>query len=168
MNYVETKVKEARMVAVKAHSGQYYDDIFPYEKHLDDVDNVLTSHGIIAAKLRQAAFLHDVIEDCDVSYNDIKNYFGLEVAEIVYRVTDELGRNRKERKAKTLPKIAESKDAVIIKLADRIANIQHGGKVDMYKKEYEEFRAVLYQHDRLSEPLWETLDGLMDYVPATA
>jgi len=163
MNYMDTKVKEARMVAVKAHSGQYYDDIFPYEKHLDDVVEVLKSHNIVSPSLLKAAYLHDVIEDCNVSYNDIKDYFGEDVAEIVYCVTDELGRNRKERKAKTLPKIASNADAVIVKLADRIANINHGGKVGMYAKEYSDFRDVLKQPDTLAEPLWDELDRIMNY-----
>lgn len=163
MNYVDTKVKEARMVAVKAHSGQYYDNIFPYEKHLDDVVAVLKSHGIVSPKLLKSAYMHDTIEDCNVSYNDIRTYFGEDVAEIVYCVTDEIGRNRKERKLKTLPKTASNKDAVIIKVADRIANINHGGKLEMYAKEYFEFRNILKQSDRMAEPLWDTLDGLMDY-----
>ena len=162
-NYIDTKVKEARMVAVKAHAGQYYDTIFPYEKHLDDVIDVLTEHDIVSPKLLKAAYLHDIVEDCDVSYNKIKDYFGEDVAEIVYCVTDELGRNRKERKAKTLPKIASNPDAVIVKLADRIANIQHGGKVDMYQKEYLNFRDTLKQPDQLAQPLWDTLDRLMEY-----
>jgi hypothetical protein len=35
MTYTEKTYKEAKMVGVKAHSNQSYDEIFPYEKHLD-------------------------------------------------------------------------------------------------------------------------------------
>jgi hypothetical protein len=44
---------------------------------------------------------------------------------------------------KTLPKTASNPDAIIVKLADRIANIEHGGKVEMYAKEYDEFKGAL-------------------------
>ncbi len=43
-------------------------------------------------------------------------------------MTDELGRNRKERKEKTLPKIAALYDAIVVKLADRIANMRNSTK----------------------------------------
>jgi (p)ppGpp synthase/HD superfamily hydrolase len=62
---------------------------------------------------------------------------------------------------KTLPKTASNPDAVIIKLADRIANIEHGGKIEMYAKEYEDFRRNLYQSDRVAAPLWEHLEKLL-------
>ena len=166
MKYTEKLVKEARMVAVKAHAPQSYDDMFPYEKHLDDVIDVLNRFvtGISrpkAYKLLIAGYLHDVIEDGALSYNKIMKYFGEEVAEIVFCVTDELGRNRKERKAKTYPKIAQNQDAVIIKLADRIANIEHGGKIDMYAEEYFDFKFALYTKSEVAEPLWEHLESLL-------
>jgi (p)ppGpp synthase/HD superfamily hydrolase len=159
MKYTEKIYEEARMVAVKAHQGQNYDEMFPYEKHLDDVVNVLKEHGY-SGKYIVAGYLHDVIEDGTVSYNDIKGYFGLEVAEMVYCVTDELGRNRKERKAKTLPKTKSNPDAIIVKLADRIANIEHGGKIGMYAKEYRDFREALYV-EGVGESLWSHLEDIL-------
>lgn len=45
MRYTEKTYKEARMVAVIAHSNQRYDEIFPYEKHLDDVVDTLKRFG---------------------------------------------------------------------------------------------------------------------------
>lgn len=81
---------------------------------------------------------------------------------MVYCVTDELGRNRKEKKEKTLPKTASNPDAIILKLADRIANIEHGGKVDMYRKEYQEFKGALFLNTpNDGKSMWEYLDKLM-------
>jgi (p)ppGpp synthase/HD superfamily hydrolase len=161
MNYTDKTYKEARMVAVKAHSNQSYDEIFPYEKHLDDVVDVLKRFGF-SGKFIVAGYLHDSIEDDGISYNDIKKHFNTEVAEMVYCVTDELGRNRKEKKEKTLPKTASNPDAIILKLADRIANIEHGGKIDMYAKEYQEFKGALYLNTPASgRPMWEHLDKLL-------
>ena len=62
---------------------------------------------------------------------------------------------------KTLPKTASNPDAVIIKLADRIANIEHGGKIDMYAKEYGAFKSHLYQADKVAAPLWDHLESLL-------
>ena len=161
MNYTDKTYKEARMVAVKAHSNQSYDEIFPYEKHLDDVVDVLKRFGF-SGKFIVAGYLHDAIEDDGISYNDINRHFNKEVAEMVYCVTDELGRNRKEKKEKTLPKTAGNPDAIILKLADRIANIEHGGKIDMYGKEYQEFKGTLYLNTPAhGRPMWEYLDKLL-------
>jgi guanosine-3',5'-bis(diphosphate) 3'-pyrophosphohydrolase len=155
-------VREARLVAIKAHGNQDYDGIFPYEKHLEDVIDVLKRFHVTDPKYLCAAYLHDVLEDGAVSYTKIKRYFGEDVAEMVYCVTDEMGRNRKEKKKKTLPKTGENPDAVIIKLADRIANIEMGGKIDMYAKEYDEFRSHLYQADKIAKPLWDHLDKIFE------
>jgi (p)ppGpp synthase/HD superfamily hydrolase len=160
-SYTEKTYKEARMVAVKAHSNQSYDEIFPYEKHLDDVVDVLKRFGF-SGKFIVAGFLHDSIEDDGISYNDIRKHFGIEVAEMVYCVTDELGRNRREKKEKTLPKTASNPSAIILKLADRIANIEHGGKIDMYNKEYQEFKGALYLNTpEDGKKMWEHLDSLL-------
>ena len=161
MKYLPNVYREARMVAVKAHSNQSYDEIFPYEKHLDDVVEVLEKFGF-SGKYIVAGYLHDSIEDDGISYNDIKKHFGVEVAEMVYCVTDEIGRNRKEKKEKTLPKTASNPDAIILKLADRIANIQHGGKIDMYLKEYQEFKGALYLNTpQDGKAMWDHLDTLL-------
>lgn len=163
MILTDKHVSEARLVAIKCHGNQDYDGIFPYEKHLDDVVGVLKRNGISQRKYICAAYLHDSIEDGAISYSKIKLHFGEEVAEIVFCVTDEVGRNREEKKLKTLPKTASNPDAVIVKLADRIANIEHGGKIGMYAEEYNDFRRVLYQSDRLAILLWDYLDGLMNF-----
>lgn len=161
MIYTEKTYKEARMVAVKAHSNQSYDEIFPYEKHIDDVVDVLKRFGF-SGKYIVGGYLHDAIEDDGISFNDIKKHFGVEVAEMVYCVTDELGRNRKEKKAKTLPKTASNSDAIILKLGDRIANIEHGGKIDMYAEEYGEFKGALFLNTPVdAKPMWFHLDVLL-------
>jgi len=149
------------MVAVKAHSNQSYDDVYPYEKHLDDVVDVLKKFGY-SGKYIVSGFLHDILEDTGFSYNDLKKHFGVEIAEIVYCVTDELGRNRVERKEKTLPKTAGNPDAIILKLADRIANIEHGGKIDMYAKEYSQFKGVLFLNTPAdAKEMWNYLEKLL-------
>ena len=159
--FTDKHVREARMVSNQAHGNQTYDEIYPYKKHLDDVVDVLRRFGY-GGKYLVAGYLHDIIEDTSLSYNKVKRTYGLEVAEMVYCVTDELGRDREEKKAKTLPKTASNPDAIIIKLADRIANIEHGGKVDMYAKEFGQFKGMLELNTpKGAEPMWTHLEKLL-------
>ena len=163
-----TLVKEAAYLAISSHGNQTYDG-YPYYYHLEEVVDILKEFGFTEDKYIIAGYLHDVLEDTAVSYNDIKNKFGEEVAEIVFAVTDELGRNRKERKKKTYPKIAVNKDAIIIKLADRLANMRNSLKKghrmnEMYREEYTQFRSALQEvyHDDIElDDLWIALDELM-------
>jgi hypothetical protein len=132
------------MYAELAHAGQTYNEEVPYSAHLQMVVDVLARFELASPMVVTAAWLHDCIEDTNRSYNDIKKRFGKEVAELVYAVTSELGRNRTERNEKTYPKIRGNQLATALKLADRIANVEYGqangGKGDMYAREFPEFR----------------------------
>jgi|AntAceMinimDraft_12_1070368.scaffolds.fasta_scaffold37445_3 (p)ppGpp synthase/HD superfamily hydrolase len=109
------------MAAEKAHSGQSY-DIYPYTYHLKQVVKIANDFGY-DQRVLVASGLHDVLEDTELSYKDIKKAFGEGLTEIVSAVTDELGRNRKERKQKTYPKIIANSKATVVKVCDRIANV---------------------------------------------
>jgi len=109
----------------------------------------------------EAAWLHDVVEDTDTKLKEVEEMFGTEVSKLVSAVTNEPGPNRKTRAALTYPKIRETTGAVALKLADRIANVEAGGKlVDMYKKEYEDFKRALYTTGQY-EGMWKHLDSLL-------
>ena len=159
------KLERALLVAEKAHANQHY-DIYPYMFHIKQVVGVAKELGYDESVLVSCA-LHDVMEDGDLSYNDIKKGFGEEVAEIVYAVTDELGRNRKERKEKTYLKIKANIKATVVKICDRIANVSHSKEYnkrlfDMYYREHADFaKELLNSHpdvtkafDKLNE-LWK-------------
>ena len=90
--------------------------------------------------------------------------FGLRIADWVYNVTNELGKNRKERAEKTYPKIATCEFSTFIKLCDRLANTKHnstkgGTLMGMYRTEYTHFRAVL-KKTGMFEQMWAELDAL--------
>lgn len=156
--------------AYEKHADQLYgkgNSAVPYSYHLEAVYDVLIRFGFTDADLLACAYLHDVMEDADASYNDLVKEFNVRIAEAVYAVTDEKGRNRKERKAKTYPGIRKNPDAIIIKLADRIANLEHGienkdSLFSMYKKEHDDFRKALYTPGTSAEVLWQHLDNLFD------
>lgn len=143
--------------------GQLY-GLLPYTHHLQDVERTLVRFGEIRPELLVAAWLHDIVEDTDVKLRDIEENFGEEVARLVAAVTSEEGPNRKVRNALTYPKIREAgPDAIRLKLADRISNIENGGgSVKMYIREYPDFRLNLFrQDDRLNEVMWNVLDHII-------
>ncbi len=155
---------KAKQYAEIAHAGKIYADGVPYTVHLQMVVDVLARFGQTDPVMVSAAWLHDSIEDCGVSYNDINKRFGEEVAETVYAVTSELGRNRKERNNKTYPKIRGNFKATQLKLADRIANVEYGmatgGKNDMYAKEFAGFQLGL-RMGMEHQVMWEYLERLL-------
>lgn len=104
-----------------------------------------------------ACLCHDILEDTGLSYNDIKDVIGRPAADIVFLLTDEPGKTRAERHLRTYPKIASCRLATFVKLCDRLANRQEGGKADMYDREYQAFRDVFYIPEEYSS-LWDALD----------
>jgi len=157
-----TYLENVRNYVTDKHSNQTYDDQ-PYVVHLENVVTVIKRYTN-DENLIVAAYLHDILEDTATSYSDIKKQFGYVVAEIVFAVTDELGRNRKDRHEKTYPKIKGSVGAMAVKLADRIANVQYGIKtkslmVLMYEKEHQDFYYNLHQnYYNFIDQMWNELD----------
>lgn len=144
-----TPIHQAMAFAIVAHGDQKYGHE-PYFRHLVWVDKVLCQHGYENdIPLRQAAYLHDVLEDTKTTADELQHAFGTEVVDLVFAVTNEPGENRKARHAATYPKIAAAGErAVTLKLADRIANVEacHAGAgkqkpnlLDMYRREHEGF-----------------------------
>lgn len=148
---------------------QLYQNL-PYTHHLQAVADEVVRYVPDNDDLEVAAWLHDVVEDCPgVKVKTIEEHFGATVAMLVNAVTNEEGPNRRTRHALTYPKIRGTPDAVILKLADRLANVKAGGSlVHMYRKEHEEFKHAL-QGAVVSKPeyanhvalMWQELDELL-------
>ena len=117
-----------------------------------------------------ACWGHDLIEDTRVSYNDVKDHLGQEAADIIYALTNEKGKNRKERaNDKYYEGIRNTKGAVFVKLCDRIANVQYskmtGSRMfEMYKKENESFELMIgrYTANQDLEPMFQYLINLFN------
>jgi (p)ppGpp synthase/HD superfamily hydrolase len=114
--------------------------------------------------MKAAGWLHDTIEDTDTEYADLVEVFYEDIAELVYCVSNEEGKNRKERAAKTYPKIRSNSGAVALKLADRITNVENciltdNSKLAMYRKEYPDFKKALYREGEYAL-MWKWLDFL--------
>lgn len=161
-------VMKAREFAIRAHNKQRYGDL-PYVYHLDQVYAVLSRFEYWDEMLLAAAYLHDVVEDTSVRIIDIDCEFGIRVGSLVLAVTDMPGATRNEQKASTYPMIKASGEfAIVLKLADRIANMEASGnsrdtRREMYRKEYPEFREALFGTE--AQAMWTYLDGLMGWRP---
>ena len=162
------RLRKAKEFALKAHGQQMYGDK-PYVVHLEHVHEVLKRyrHTNPDVLVQMAGWLHDVLEDTATSKTELVRDFGEEISDIVYRVTDEPGADRTERKRKTYRKIRGHMDATTVKLCDRIANVEASSdvpeKLNMYKNEHREFRdAVCFpDHDFRLGKIWMHLDQLL-------
>ncbi len=172
-------------------TNHMYDTYLPYEFHLRMVVNVyerfkhILDSGVeyetgdrIANPVSQlsvrhvvklACWGHDLIEDTRVSYNDVKKVLGRGAADIIYAVTNEKGKNRKERaNDKYYEGIRNTPGAVFVKLCDRIANLQYSKMTgspmfEMYKKENDEFMSRLrVDGDTKLLPLFAELQRLLN------
>jgi (p)ppGpp synthase/HD superfamily hydrolase len=158
-------LEHAKLFASEAHKSQSYGS-GGYTEHLYDVEKVLRRFGFTQEELIIAAWLHDVVEDTPTTIDQIKSDFGDGVAALVYAVTNEAGVNRAARHAATYHKIKTTPNAIILKLADRIANVEaciryRDSRFKMYKKEWEGFKEALYtpgQH----EDMWNHLASLLE------
>jgi (p)ppGpp synthase/HD superfamily hydrolase len=161
----------AQVIATQAHAGQTY-GVLPYTHHLDHVEQVLRryfdegldDHG--ATYLYVAAWLHDALEDTDLEAKVIREIFGDYIADLVEAVTDEPGPNRKTRKALTYPKIKRAgADAIILKLADRIANVEmsrsKGSLIKMYQNEHDDFKSIANIDTEVQQQMWDDLEKLL-------
>jgi len=61
---------DAEMLAVKYHDGQTYNGS-PYWRHLNDVHNMLKRMGKNDDEVLQVGWLHDIIEDTDMTIDDL-------------------------------------------------------------------------------------------------
>lgn len=126
--------------AKQAHEGQKRNSGEPYITHPVEVAMILTDIEMDTSSIC-AALLHDVIEDTNVTYQNIKDEFGEEIALLVDGVT-KLSRiqfqSREDAQAENLRKmfLAMAKDirVILIKLADRLHNMRTLGYQPEYKQ----------------------------------
>ena len=134
------KISKALGFAEYAHKGQLRKSGDPFIVHPVETARYLADLNCDTTTL-VAALLHDVIEDCDVSYTQLEREFGRHVAELVDGVTklnrldiniaassdDNSSNDLRINNAASLRKmlIAMSKDlrVILIKLSDRLHNM---------------------------------------------
>jgi len=123
-------VTKAYMFAYEKHFGQKRLTGEDYINHPLNVAYILTEIYADSSTIC-AALLHDVIEDCDVTKEEIENKFGEEIALLVNGVTkinrlNFAGDNESiiANHRKILVGLSEDVRVIIIKLADRLHNMR--------------------------------------------
>lgn len=122
--------------------------------------------------LQIAAWLHDILEDTTLSEEGLRRKFGDTITDLVVAVTNKPGRNRMERHAATYPKIRANPTAVILKLADRIVNVEasllnRGSKthlLEVYREEHPGFEGGLgrgEERDPRCSNMWTHLASMI-------
>ncbi len=144
-NIALDEVKKAYELAEKAHVNQVRASGEAYFVHPLQVAYILVDLGMDTDSIC-AGLLHDVVEDTDVTLQQITQMFGKGVALLVDGVT-KLGQvplsTKEEQQAENIRKMllamAEDVRVIIIKLADRLHNM----RTLMYKKESKQRETAL-------------------------
>jgi GTP pyrophosphokinase len=130
-------IRRACLVALEAHQGQTRASGEPYFQHSLAVANILADLRLDYETIA-AALLHDVLEDSNVTLEEIEREFGATVAKLVDGVTKmgqiqefrgQTEKSKKERaRAESLRKMllamVDDVRVVLIKLADRTHNMR--------------------------------------------
>jgi len=155
---IESDIRD-RAGKIHRDVNQFY-GFKPYSYHLNQVAACVTRYlsSILSDEedilpVLFAAYFHDSIEDARLTYNDVRKiaseYMDKEqsflAAEIVYALTNEKGKNRKERaNDKYYEGIRTTPYAPLVKACDRLANYsfakEHSDHMaKCYAKEMDEF-----------------------------
>ena len=124
------RIRAAYDMARLAHSGQLRKDGSPYVTHCVAAADITVDMGLDEDSVI-SALLHDVIEDTDLTHEDIARQFGTAVADIVEGVT-KLTRvqytskedEQMENLRKMLMAMAKDIRVILIKIADRLHNMR--------------------------------------------
>ncbi|PYO84658.1 MAG: (p)ppGpp synthetase [Gemmatimonadetes bacterium] len=120
----------AYQASAQAHRGQKRLSGDDFVSHSVAVATILAEQQMDSTTIA-AALLHDVVEDSDVSLDDIRKDFGAEVAELVDGLTKiasltfrSTAEEQAENYRKLLMSVARDARVLIIKLADRLHNMR--------------------------------------------
>ncbi|QOW09240.1 bifunctional (p)ppGpp synthetase/guanosine-3',5'-bis(diphosphate) 3'-pyrophosphohydrolase [Kaistella flava (ex Peng et al. 2021)] len=123
-------IRKAFDIALDAHKDQRRKTGEPYIYHPIEVAKIVANEIGLGATSIACALLHDVIEDSDYTYDDLKKIFGKKIADIVNGLTKISVMNHQnisiqsENYRKLLLTLSEDFRVILIKIADRLHNMR--------------------------------------------
>lgn len=126
----ENKIRRAFDIALEAHKGIRRKSGELYIFHPLAVAQIVVDEIGLGGTSIICAILHDVVEDTEITLEDIKNEFGDKVAEIIDGLTKIAGgfdvhsSNKAENIKKILLTLGKDVRIILIKLADRLHNMR--------------------------------------------
>jgi guanosine-3',5'-bis(diphosphate) 3'-pyrophosphohydrolase len=119
------RLDEAMTFALARHAGQTRPHGEPYAEHLFEVLEILVvGAGVRDADVLVAAVLHDVVEDTSTSLEEVTERFGAGVAALVKWLTKSPGDGDDVRTTYLTGLRDAPAQAIVVKLADRLSNVQ--------------------------------------------
>jgi guanosine-3',5'-bis(diphosphate) 3'-pyrophosphohydrolase len=127
----EKMIRKAFKMAYEAHKGMRRKSGDPYIVHPLEVALIVSEEIGLGVTSTVCAILHDVVEDTDLTVEDIENAFGKKIASIIDGLTKISGVFDKESNSlqaenfrKMLLTLSEDVRVIFIKLADRLHNMR--------------------------------------------
>lgn len=148
-------IEKAKAFATKAHEGQTRWGGEPYITHPEAVAKLVEEAGG-DEKAIATAWLHDVLEDCDVDPHTIRNEFTF----LIWLFVNELTRQDDESYTEYIANLAEfgTKTAILVKIQDLKHNLstlhvgKDGKKNQQRRNAYELAKYILEKElERLNE-----------------
>ncbi len=174
-NVDREEITKAYLYAEKAHEGQFRNSGEKYFTHPFNVAMILADLHMDTATIIAGLF-HDILEDTDITYDEMAAEFGEEVTELVDGVTKLKKlqyKTKQENQAENLRKMvmAMARDirVIIIKLADRLHNMRTLEYMSDEKKKEKaletlEIYAPLAHRLGISKIKWELEDLSLRYL----
>lgn len=160
----------------KYDGKNYYTHVKMVEDSIDMYETVFLQY-VDYHIARKGASGHDLIEDAQLSFNDVKDASNKRVARVVLAVTDVHEENRLLRHLFTMGKTVKDYIAIIVKMADMRSNGLYSKEngSSMYKtyvEEYEYRRPIFkkalkwyskYLDQEILDDFWKELDEIHGY-----
>lgn len=133
-------IEKAYEMAKEAHKGQYRKSGEPFIIHPLEVARIVAADLGLGVKAIVSSILHDMVEDTEMTEQDVEKHFGTKIAVIVSGLTklagviDQTSSMQAENFRKILLTLVDDSRVILIKLADRLHNMRTLGSMLQHKQ----------------------------------